>query len=67
MGGSAAVPEVQFMPPDGQLVSFVFSWVTPAQVETIYGRNNEDAVREQKFGRAAYAALRCAARKGARP
>jgi len=55
------------MPPDGQLVSFVFSWVTPAQVETIYGRNNEDAVREQKFGRAAYAALRCAARKGARP
>jgi len=41
--------------------------LTPAQVENIYGRNDEEEVRERRFGRAAFAALRRAARKGARP
>jgi len=41
--------------------------LTPAQVENIYGRNDKDDVRERRFGRAAFAALRRAARKGARP
>ena len=41
--------------------------LTPAQVENIYGRNDEDEVRERRFGSAAFAALRRAARKGARP
>ena len=43
--------------------------LTPAQVKSIYGHNgnqDEDA-REQRFGRAAFAALRRVARKGARP
>jgi putative addiction module CopG family antidote len=40
--------------------------LTSAQVENIYGHNsrNEEA-REQRFGRAAFAALRRASRKGA--
>jgi putative addiction module CopG family antidote len=41
--------------------------LTQAQVEGIYGQNGEDDVRERKFGRAAFAAVRRAARKGARP
>jgi Arc/MetJ-type ribon-helix-helix transcriptional regulator len=41
--------------------------LTPAQVEIIYGPNKEDEIRERRFGRAAFVALRRAARKGARP
>jgi Arc/MetJ-type ribon-helix-helix transcriptional regulator len=41
--------------------------LTPAQVEDIYGGNGNDEAREQRFGRAAFAALRRASRKGARP
>jgi Arc/MetJ-type ribon-helix-helix transcriptional regulator len=41
--------------------------LTPAQVEEIYGHSGDDDVRERRFGRAAFAALRRASRKGARP
>lgn len=41
--------------------------LTPVQVQRIYGRNGNEDAREQRFGRAAYAALRRASRKGARP
>jgi putative addiction module CopG family antidote len=41
--------------------------LTPAQVESIYGRNGREETRERDFGRAAFAAVRRASRKGARP
>jgi Arc/MetJ-type ribon-helix-helix transcriptional regulator len=41
--------------------------LTPAQVESIYGRNGKEEDHERSFGRAAFAAVRRAARKGARP
>jgi Arc/MetJ-type ribon-helix-helix transcriptional regulator len=41
--------------------------LTPAQVENIYGHNGKEESRERRFGRAAFAALRKASRKGARP
>jgi putative addiction module CopG family antidote len=41
--------------------------LTPAQVESIYGRNKEAEAGERKFGRMVFAALRRAARKDARP
>ncbi len=41
--------------------------LTSAQVESIYGHNGKDDTREKRFGRAAFAALRRASRKGARP
>jgi len=40
--------------------------LTSAQVESIYGHNKNEEAREQRFGRAAFAALRRASRKGAR-
>ena len=40
--------------------------LTPAQVESIYGERPDDDNRESKFGRAAFNAIRRAARKGAR-
>jgi putative addiction module CopG family antidote len=41
--------------------------LTPAQVDIVYGRDDKNEVRERRFGRAAFAALRRAARQGARP
>jgi Arc/MetJ-type ribon-helix-helix transcriptional regulator len=41
--------------------------LTPAQVKSIYGSNRKEENRERSFGRAAFAALRRASRKGARP
>lgn len=41
--------------------------LTAAQVEKIYGLNHREEARELRFGRAAFAAVRRAARKGARP
>jgi Arc/MetJ-type ribon-helix-helix transcriptional regulator len=41
--------------------------LTPAQVENIYGHHGKDDAHEKSFGRAAFAALRRASRKGARP
>jgi putative addiction module CopG family antidote len=41
--------------------------LTPAQVQSIYGHNGKEEAREQRFGRAAFAAVRQASRKGARP
>ena len=41
--------------------------LTAAQVKSIYGRNRKEEEQEQSFGRAAFAAVRRAARKGARP
>jgi len=41
--------------------------LTLAQVENIYGPARDDDAREIRFGRAAFTALRRAARKGARP
>ena len=41
--------------------------LTPAQIKKIYGRNKKGEQRERSFGRAAFAALRRASRKGARP
>ena len=40
--------------------------LTPAQTARIYGANRTEDTREQKFGRAAFAAVRRAARKGRR-
>jgi Arc/MetJ-type ribon-helix-helix transcriptional regulator len=41
--------------------------LTPTQVENIYGPDGKEEAREQRLGRAAFAALRRASRKGARP
>jgi putative addiction module CopG family antidote len=41
--------------------------LTQAQVENIYGQAVGEDANEVRFGRAAFAALRRAARKGARP
>jgi putative addiction module CopG family antidote len=41
--------------------------LTAAQIKSIYGRNGKDEDHERGFGRAAFAAVRRAARKGARP
>jgi Arc/MetJ-type ribon-helix-helix transcriptional regulator len=41
--------------------------LTPAQVENIFGHAEPENAREQRFGRAAFAALRRESRKGARP
>jgi hypothetical protein len=41
--------------------------LTPAQVKEIYGRNAKKEYYEQRFGRAAFAAVCRASRKGARP
>jgi len=41
--------------------------LTPAQVKSIYGRNGKVEDQERNFGRAAFAAVRRASRKGARP
>jgi putative addiction module CopG family antidote len=41
--------------------------LTQAQVNRIYGRNGTEDAREKSFGRAAFAAVRRAARKGAQP
>jgi putative addiction module CopG family antidote len=41
--------------------------LTQAQVEKIYGHHGKDDVRERRFGRAVFAALRRSSRKGARP
>ena len=41
--------------------------LTPAQVERIYGPNPEEETRENAFGRAAFNAVRRAARKGRKP
>lgn len=40
--------------------------LTPAQVDHIYGGDNAEEIRERRFGRAAFAAVRRAARKCAR-
>jgi putative addiction module CopG family antidote len=40
--------------------------LTPAQTERIYGPNAAEAQRENNFGKAAFSALRRAARKGRR-
>jgi Arc/MetJ-type ribon-helix-helix transcriptional regulator len=40
--------------------------LTPAQVESIYGHAGDEDAHEQRFGRAAFASLCRAARKGAR-
>ena len=40
--------------------------LTPDQTERIYGANTVDEKRECNFGKAAFAALRRAARKGRR-
>ena len=40
--------------------------LTAAQVKSIYGRTENEENRERSFGRAAFAAVRRAARKGAR-
>ena len=41
--------------------------LTVAQVHRIYGHDPKEDIRERKFGRAAFLALRTAARKGRRP
>jgi putative addiction module CopG family antidote len=41
--------------------------LTAAQVENIYGGHGKDDAGERRFGKAAFAALRRASRKGARP
>jgi len=41
--------------------------LTPAQVKSVYGPSKKEEERERRFGRAAFAALRRASRKGARP
>ena len=41
--------------------------LTAAQVERIYGPRPKADVQEREFGKAAFAALRRAARKGGRP
>jgi len=41
--------------------------LTAAQVSRIYGLNGKEEDHEQSFGRAAFSAVRRAARKGARP
>ncbi len=41
--------------------------LTPAQAESIYGPNEVSEAQERRFGRAAFAAVRRAARKGKRP
>jgi putative addiction module CopG family antidote len=41
--------------------------LTAAQVKSIYGRHGQEEADEQSFGRAAFAAVRRASRKGARP
>ena len=41
--------------------------LTPAQVETIYGQDKQEDERERNFGRAAFTAVRQAARRGKRP
>jgi len=41
--------------------------LTPAQLEEIYGPNPEEEARENAFGRAAFNAVRRAARKGRKP
>jgi hypothetical protein len=41
--------------------------LTAAQVKSIYGPNEKDKDRERSFGRAAFASVRRAARKDARP
>jgi putative addiction module CopG family antidote len=41
--------------------------LTAAQVKSIYGRLGQETDDEQNFGRAAFAAIRRASRKGARP
>jgi Arc/MetJ-type ribon-helix-helix transcriptional regulator len=40
--------------------------LTPAQIDRIYGTNRRDDARERRFGKAAFAAVRRAARKGRR-
>jgi putative addiction module CopG family antidote len=40
--------------------------LTAAQVKSIYGSNGEEEDHERRFGRAAFAAVRRAPRKGAR-
>jgi putative addiction module CopG family antidote len=40
--------------------------LTAAQVKSIYGRNGKEENHERSFGRAAFLAVRRAARKGAR-
>jgi putative addiction module CopG family antidote len=41
--------------------------LTPAQIQSIYGRNDAEASRERRMGRAAFAAIfRCAATSPAR-
>ena len=40
--------------------------LTPAQTERIFGSNREEETRERRFGQAAFAAVRSAARKGRR-
>jgi len=50
----------------------IASYLTPPrltadQVKIIYGRNGQQEAHERSFGRAAFAAVRRAARKGARP
>jgi Arc/MetJ-type ribon-helix-helix transcriptional regulator len=40
--------------------------LTPAQVERIYGKHSKDEKRENSFGRAAFDAVRRAARRGKR-
>jgi hypothetical protein len=41
--------------------------LTPAQVENIYGPDGKEEARERRIGRTAFAAVRRASRKGARP
>lgn len=41
--------------------------LTSAQVESIYGVHHGNEVRERRFGRVAFAALKRAAREGAHP
>jgi hypothetical protein len=50
---------------DGESDYLTLPLLSPSQVDRIYGGNKEDEIHELRFGRAAFAAVRRAARKGA--